>query len=226
MSEGHIRRIELPGALAFARAVTDGNGRIRHITVEIEPISDDPTGQAQMRALRRWLATMQTRWGKPETKHAREVWQGESSLFTAAIWSGFLRGSPSLVVDLLPLSEKHVCGERDGFDDFFSRFRSAMRRSDQTLISAMIDQTREAAPEQLVCTGTPWLTCAAKTIKRLDRDSSKPRCNFSREIYQWVTAEPVHGGQVFTFWRKVDGTWKVAGPRWIDHDYDTDQLAP
>jgi hypothetical protein len=160
------------------------------------------------------------------SRHGRLGWRGARSQLIAAEYGGFLRGTPSLVLDLLPAGERHVCGKNDGFAEFFAGFRGAVKRQDATAIAAMVDQSRETEPDMLACDDASgsWIACAAATMARLER--TRPSCNVSQEVYLWATPEESHGGLVFTFWRRDDRVWRISGPRSLGHDDSADPMAP
>jgi hypothetical protein len=140
------------------------------------------------------------------------------------VYGGFLRGAPSLIIDLLPAGERHVCGSHDGFKEFFARFRSALWRKSLT-VAAMLDGRDDDMDS---CAGAPteWIACVQPVIAKLHKDKAEPFCNLSSEVYWWSTVETTHGGMYFSFDRAANGTWKAHGPSALGHDDNLDPDAP
>lgn len=113
------RVIEAAGWRGDARAIVDARGRVRHVVVELMP--EDDGGVA--------VAELARRLGPRRRGRRAQVFVAE--------YGGFLRGTPSVVIELLPPGERHVCGARDGFAAFFRRYRRALARTDPALAARL-----------------------------------------------------------------------------------------
>lgn len=209
-------RIEIPGWWASARAVVR-DGKVAHVVVELGAADDDGAKLAAV------LDEIARRWGTPR-KGSRPSWRGKTAQLFAVEYDGFLRGTSSLVVDLLPAGDDHVCGSRDGFAAFFARFEKALVGKDDPALAALV--TLDAANDMAFCTdpgeGATYARCAAALLPRLP---ATPECSVSHEVYYWRTIEKHHGGAYFVFSRS-GSTWKASGPIGIGHDDDPNPTAP
>src|SRR5207245_9857554 len=117
----------------------------------------------------------------------RRRWAGATSQLFLTIWDGFLRGRPSLVIDLFAAGDSYVCGSGDGFHAFFESFVQAFVRDDLSALSAMMDYPIRdetdacdgsvASPAEFVRRCRPLLA-AKNAIRR-----ARPICNVSEALY-------------------------------------------
>lgn len=201
---------------ASARAV---DGKVRHVVMELERAAGegDATDTGVLAGELGALVTRLSKpWGPP-TRGIRTRWRGPQAQLSMVLYDGFLRGTPSIVVDLLPPGETHVCGTEDGFAPFFRTFRAAIAAKDAAAFTAMREPV---ASDRLTCDDD--LACIKGLLAKLPRT---PECHQSREVYYWTAREQNHGGTYFEFVRGPAG-WRARGPMFIGHDDDPNVTAP
>ncbi|MDQ3336042.1 MAG: hypothetical protein M4D80_12810 [Myxococcota bacterium] len=185
------------------------DGKVAHVVVELAPDGNDV--EAMSAKIADATTRIERRWGAPR-KGERARWRGAAAQLFVIEYDGFLRGTPSLVVDLLPLGDEHVCGARDGFAAFFAKFRKAIVAGDKTALATMI-------------VNDPDSDRITDNLPRVSSLPAKPGCHLSREVYYWRTIEKMHGGAYWEFARRGK-TWVAQGPFFIGHDDDPNVSAP
>lgn len=181
-----------------------------HVVVELAPAVDPPDFAAMSRELQEVTKQLAHAFGAPK-RGGRASWRNADAQLFAIEYDGFLRGTPSLVLDLLPPGEEHVCGSRDGFAAFFASFRGALVAKN------------EAALEKMIVVNPDDDRLAERPA--LSRLPPKPACHLSREVYYWRTIEKMHGGAYWQF-SSTGRIWKAEGPFHIGHDDDPNVSAP
>jgi hypothetical protein len=234
----YARKVEMTGweAEVIATVVDD---TVAQVTVELHPdvgrgiqTTDDfmATVDAQDRAIDEAKRTAAARWKTQVTWHGRTGFRGPASQMFFATYSGFLRGTPSLVVDLLPAGDDVVCGPRDGFAAFLKTFDRAIAAKSLAALDAVLDRHTDEAEEgdELVgCTDDATAVgCVAALRREMKADGARPFCNISVRTYFLQTVEEFHGGTFFRFTRDAAGAWKAHGPYGIGHDTNPSATSP
>jgi len=191
---------------------------VRHVTLEVEC---GETSAAK-------VATRAAGWGGATRLGGRRAWRGPGSVVTIADHDGFLRGTPSVVIDLVPPTDDVVCAGGDGFAEFLARFRRQLALGDAAAVAAAMTypiDVMEATDDDLAIETSGELVARFDTIlppaiRAGFRKAKRTTCNLSQEVYWWEAGE----------WHfeiaRVGSTWKANGPRWMTHDTNLDPDSP
>jgi hypothetical protein len=211
----------------------DASGKLRHIGFELWPGTPDPDSPDGYRyisdsdmpaaAIAAVEVKVKARQGNFRRSGRGHLWQGKKSQLFLGTYNVDLRDETTLMVDLLPAGDEHVCGSRDGFRAYYKKFRKqldAALKNDAAALTGLLDP---AADSGMSACGdsrdsAELAECAAPILTTLRTSKAALFCNLIQEAWYW-SWEPGMGGSYVEFRRNDNdkGKWQAYGPYDIDH---------